>query len=97
MEVLLIVFFYCNGIEHHEFLSQDRMVNKEYYLKVIRQLPKAIRQKRTELRKNQSWILNYDNAPAQTSMLVREFFWPKTLFPLSKTKDTHERKAFCYD
>ena len=32
-----------------------------------------IRQKRTELWKKQSWILYHDNAPANTSMLVREF------------------------
>ena len=30
-------------------------------------------QKRTELWKNQSWILNHDNAPAHTSVFVSEF------------------------
>ena len=39
----------------------------------MRRLREAIRQKRTELWKNQSWILHHDNAPAHTSMLVREF------------------------
>ena len=39
----------------------------------MRRLREAIRQKRTELWKNQSWILKHDNAPAHTSMLVREF------------------------
>ena len=52
------------------------------------QLREAIRQKSTELWKNQSWILDHDNAPAHTLMLVREFF------PLHKTEDTDERKAF---
>ena len=28
MKVLLIVFFDCNGVVHHEFLPQDRTVNK---------------------------------------------------------------------
>ena len=73
VRVLLTVFFDYNGVVHHEFLSQDRTVNKGYYLQVMRRLCKAIRQKGTELWKNQSWILHNDNATAHTSMLVREF------------------------
>ena len=69
MKVLLTVFFGCNG----KFLSQGRTVNKEYYLAVMHRLSAAIRQKRTELCKNQSWILRHDNAPSHTSMFVREF------------------------
>ena len=66
---MLTVFFDCNGLVHHVFLPQGRMVNKEYYLEGMRRLREAIRRKRTELWKNQSWILNHDNAP----MLVRDF------------------------
>ena len=39
----------------------------------MRRLREAIRQKLTELWKNQSWILHYNNAPAYTLMLVRLF------------------------
>ena len=39
----------------------------------MRLLREAIRQKRTELWKNQSWILQHDNALAHTSMLARKF------------------------
>ena len=39
----------------------------------MRRLHQAIRQKRTELWKNQSWILLHDKAATHTSMLVREF------------------------
>ena len=46
------------------------MVNKEYYVEVMRE---TIRQKHTELWRNQSWSWHYDNAPAHTSMLVRTF------------------------
>ena len=67
------VLFDCNGVLHHEFLPQCRTVNKEYYLEVMRRLRQAIRQKRAELWKNQSWILHNDNAPDHTSMLVRRF------------------------
>ena len=39
----------------------------------MRQLLEAVCQKRTELWKNQSWILHHDNALAHISMLVLEF------------------------
>ena len=46
---LLTVFFDCNGLVHLEFLPQDRTLNKEYYLKVMRRLRETIYQKRIEL------------------------------------------------
>ena len=73
VKVLLTVVFDCNGVVHHELLPQDRTVNKEFYLEIMRRLREAIRQKRTELWKTQSWILHHDNAPAHTLLLVREF------------------------
>ena len=59
--------------------------------------------------KKKSCILDQDNAPAHTSKLVREFLaktktviMPQTpysldFFPLPKTEETHESKAFYYD
>ncbi|UYV84128.1 hypothetical protein LAZ67_X001276 [Cordylochernes scorpioides] len=61
------------GVVHHEFLPQGRTVNKEYYLQVMRNLREAIRQKRPDLWKNKNWLLHHDNAPAHTSLLVRDF------------------------
>ena len=97
----------CEGSAHC-FLHPT--VNKEYYLEVMRWLLEVIRQKRTEFWKNQSWILRHDNAPAHTSILVREFLAKnkivttvfiglglRRLFPFPKTKDTNEMKVFCYD
>ena len=86
----------------NEMLSQSHTANKEYYIEVMRE---SIHQKCTELWNNQSWTLHHDNAPVHISMLVREFLAKKKtiitdnrwLFPLSKTKDTDERKVFCYD
>ncbi|UYV69226.1 hypothetical protein LAZ67_6002891 [Cordylochernes scorpioides] len=73
VKVLLTVFFDCRGVVHHEFLPQGRTVNKEYYLQVMRNLREAIRQKRPDLWKNKNWLLHHDNAPAHTSLLVRDF------------------------
>ncbi|UYV76625.1 hypothetical protein LAZ67_14001499 [Cordylochernes scorpioides] len=73
VKVLLTVFFDCRGVVHHEFFPQGRTVNKEYYLQVMRNLRKAICQKRPDLWKNKNWLLHHDNAPAHTSLLVRDF------------------------
>ncbi|UYV74923.1 hypothetical protein LAZ67_12001814, partial [Cordylochernes scorpioides] len=73
VKVLMTVFFDCMGVVHHEFLPQSRTVNKEYYLQVMRNLREAIRQKRPDLWKNKNWLLHHDNAPAHTSLLVRDF------------------------
>ena len=73
VKVLLTVFFDYHGVVHQEFLPQGRTVNKEYYLKVIRRLLEAIRKKRPELWKNNSWLLHHHNAPAQSPLLVRNF------------------------
>ncbi|UYV79064.1 hypothetical protein LAZ67_17000978 [Cordylochernes scorpioides] len=73
VKVLLTVFFDCRGVVHHEFLPQGRTVNKEYYLQVMRNFRQEIRQKRPDLWKNKNWLLHHDNAPAHTSLLVRDF------------------------
>ena len=73
VKVMLTVFFDFNGVVYHEFLPPGRTVNKEYYLEVLRRLREAIRRKRPDLWRNNSWQLHHDNAPAHTSLLVREF------------------------
>ena len=60
------ITFDCNGVVPHKFLLQGRTVNEAGHLEVIRWLREAIRQKRIELWKTQSWILHHDNAPAHT-------------------------------
>lgn len=73
VKVLLTVFFDYNGIVHHEFLPSGRTVNKEYYLQVLRNLREAIRRKRPELWRGNSWTLHHDNAPAHTTLLIQQF------------------------
>ncbi|UYV78701.1 SLIT2 [Cordylochernes scorpioides] len=72
VKVLQTVFFDCRGVVHHEFFPQGRTVNKEYYLQVMRNLREEIRLKRPDLWKNKNWLLHHDNAPAHTSLLVRD-------------------------
>ena len=70
VKILFTVFFDCNDVVHHGFLLQGRTINEEYYLAPI------LRSDLSEthrIMRNQSWILQNDNAPAHTSMLVRQF------------------------
>ena len=57
IKVMLTVFFDYRGVVHYKFLPTGQIVNKEYYLSVMRHLREAIRKKRPELWTNNSWIL----------------------------------------
>lgn len=73
VKLLLTVFFDWRGIVHYEFLPYGQTVNKEYYLTVLKNLRDAVRRKRPELWKNNSWILHHDNAPSHSAHLIGEF------------------------
>lgn len=73
IKVMLTVFFDIRGVVHYEFLPDGQTVNKEYYLAVMRRLREAIRKKRPDLWKENSWILHHDNAPAHTALVVSQF------------------------
>jgi len=68
-----MVFTDYNDIVHHEFLPEGQTVNKEYYLSVIRRLREVVRQKKKDLRANNSWILHHDNALSHSAIIIREF------------------------
>ena len=73
MKVMLIVFFYWKGIVHYEFVPRGDIVNKEFYLNVLKRLREAVRRKRPEAWTNNTWTLHHDNAPAYASLLIRKF------------------------
>jgi len=39
----------------------------------LRRLRENVRRKRPEMWKKRNWLLHHDNAPAHTSLVVREF------------------------
>ena len=53
---MLIIFFDIRGLVHHEFIPEEREVNKGYYLIVLKCLRRKICQKRLDLWKNNSFI-----------------------------------------
>jgi hypothetical protein len=50
----LTVFFYTEGVVHHEFLHQGQTVNRWNYLKVLKHLRENVRRKRPQLWRNNS-------------------------------------------
>ena len=70
---MLIVFFDYLGVVHFEYVPEGQTVNKEYYLTVLRRLRDAIRRKRPDLWKDNSWILHDDNAPSHRARIINEF------------------------
>jgi histone-lysine N-methyltransferase SETMAR len=66
-------FFNSEGVVHHEFLPQGKIVAKEYYLEVMKCLCEAIRKKRPNAWRSNRWMLHADHAPAHTSLLICQF------------------------
>jgi len=58
---------------NHE-VPPGQTVNGKFYCKVLRRMRQNVRCKWPEMWKNGNWLLHHDNAPAHTSLVVREFF-----------------------
>ena len=56
----------------HE-VPAGQAVNGKFYCEVLRRLRQNVRRKLPEIWKNRNWLLHHDNAPAHTSLVVREF------------------------
>jgi hypothetical protein len=70
--VVDIFFFDGRGVVHQEFVPRQT-VNGQFYLEVMKRLREAERRKRPEGWRDKTWMLHHDNAPAHTSLLIREF------------------------
>jgi len=67
-----------NGPETHQMLQQvygeGQTVNAAFYLEVLKRLRDRVPRVRPELWEGSRWILNHENAPAHSALVVREFF-----------------------
>jgi hypothetical protein len=66
------VFFDYRGIVHHSYAPEGQIINKEYYLEVIRHRD-AVRRKRPDLWASRNWQLHHDNDPAHSSHMRNSF------------------------
>ena len=76
---MLIVFSDIQGIVHKEFVSPGQTVNCKCYCEVLKWLWEGIWHKRPDKWKNNNWFLHHDNAPAHTSLIVRQFLTSKNI------------------
>jgi len=61
------------GIVHKELAPPGQTVNGKFYCEVLKRLREGIRRKRPDKWKKNNWFLHHDNAPAHTSLVVRQF------------------------
>jgi hypothetical protein len=53
-------------------------MNQDYYMKILKRLPKALRRKSPKLWLN-DWILHHDNAAAHKMLSVKQFLAQKSI------------------
>jgi len=71
--------FDIQGIVHKEFETPGQTVNGKFYCEVLKWLREGIRRKRPDKWKKNNWFLHHDNAPAHTSLVVRQFLTSKNI------------------
>ena len=72
-KLLMISFFDCTGMIYMHWVPTGLTVNKEYYVKVLREFSKRFRWKRPALFKSGQWHFHLDNAPVHNSIHVTDY------------------------
>ena len=76
-----LCFFYCEGIIHHEFLPYGQMMNKEYYLKVMKSWNKHWGEK--------AWFVKGKKMVASSRQHCSAFLPSESWFSYKIWVDTH--------
>jgi histone-lysine N-methyltransferase SETMAR len=84
MEFAGIIYklFDCQVIVHCEFIPEGQSVNKGMYSDILRRLRDAVRRKRPEKWRANSWFLLHNNAPAHRPVSIKEFIAKNNLTAL---------------
>ena len=69
----MIPFFDSTGMIYMHWVPTGHTVNKEYYVKVLREFKKSFGRKRPALFKSGQWPFHQDNAPVHNSILVTDY------------------------
>ena len=70
---LMIPFLDSTGIIYIYWVPTGQIVNKEYYVEVLREFRKRFRRKRPALFKSGQWHFHQNNAPVHNSILVTDY------------------------
>ena len=66
-------FFDSTGMIYMHWVPTEQTVNKEYYVKVLREFRKRIHRKKPALFKSGQWNFYQDNAPVHNTILVTDY------------------------
>lgn len=77
IESMLMICFCCFCVVHQEFTSPGRMVNQQYYGKVVQSLRRQVCQKSLELWWKQDWLIHHYSAAALVTLSVQKCLAPK--------------------
>ena len=66
-------FFDNSGMIYMHWVPTGQIVNKEYYVEVLREFRKRLRRKRPALFKSGQWHFHHDNALVHNSILVTDY------------------------
>ena len=84
--VMLSVWWDCNGIVHHELLGPGQTINSTLYCQQLMRLKQAIKKKRPELINKKGAVFHHDNARPHIALVTRqklsEFGWEVLMYPL---------------
>ena len=72
-KLLMITFFDSTGMIYMHWVPTGRIVNKEYYVEVLREFGKRFLGKRPALFKSGQWHFQQGNAPVHNSILVTDY------------------------
>ena len=71
--LLIIPFFDSTGMIYMLWVPTEQIVNKEYFVEVLREFRKRFRRKRPSLFKSGQRHFHQDNAPVHNSILVTDY------------------------
>lgn len=73
VKVMLITFFDMQGVVHSEFLPPGQTINQQIYREILWRLLCSVQEKRPQLWQDKSLLLHHDDAPAHSSLSIRQF------------------------
>ena len=76
-KLLMIPFFDSTGMIYVHWVPTGQIVNKEYYVEVLREFKKRFHLKRPALFKSAQWYFHQDNALVNNSILVTDYLTKK--------------------